>query len=301
MNFEPIEFATADGIVLRGRHYHARGVTGPAPVVVMAHGFSGVVELSLAPFAEAFAEAGLGVLVYDHRNFGHSDGVVRQEVDPTQQINDWREAITFAQGLPEVDPERVGIWGSSLAGGHVLVLGATDSRVGCVVSQVPFTSGSRQSRLNLTPVMQEMSAKGFAADRAARMRGEAPVMLPVTHQDPTHPAVLSTPEAHDWTVRNAADAPSFHNEVTLRSLELAAAYEPGGYVGRIAPVPLLMIIGRRDDLASAELALETYAQALEPKQLLLLQGGHFAPYDEEFVQASSAAVDWFSRHLTGAG
>src|SRR5208283_3146740 len=97
-------------------------------------------------FAEAFAAAGLSAVVFDNRNFGASDGEPRQEIDPWKQVRDYRDAITYAQELPETDPDRIGIWGSSYSGGHVIVVGAIDRRVKCVVSQVPLASGHDNAR-----------------------------------------------------------------------------------------------------------------------------------------------------------
>ena len=74
----------------------------------MAHGFSAVKEMYLDRFADAFAAAGLGALVFDNRNFGASDGEPRQEIDPWQQVRDYRDAITFAESLPESDAARIG-------------------------------------------------------------------------------------------------------------------------------------------------------------------------------------------------
>jgi uncharacterized protein len=76
-----IAFKTTDGTTLRGWHYLPDD-SGKHPTVVMAHGFSAVKEMYLDKYAEAFAEAGLAVLVYDNRNFGASDGEPRQEIDP---------------------------------------------------------------------------------------------------------------------------------------------------------------------------------------------------------------------------
>ena len=95
----------------------------------------------LAPFA-----AGLAALVFDNRNFGGSDGTPRQEIDPWQQVRDYRDAISFAETLEETDRGRLGVWGSSYSGGHVLVLGAIDRRIRCVVSQVPLISGHANAR-----------------------------------------------------------------------------------------------------------------------------------------------------------
>src|SRR6478735_2048984 len=137
-----IEF-DAEGVTLRGWFYDADGASGAAPTVVMAHGYSAVKEMYLDRFAEAFAAAGLGALVFDNRNFGASDGEPRQEIDPWRQVRDYRDAITFAETLPETEPARIGIWGSSYSGGHVMVVGAIDRRVKCVVSRSPAVTTMR--------------------------------------------------------------------------------------------------------------------------------------------------------------
>src|SRR5689334_6715708 len=111
MSREDVEF-DADGTTLRGWFFHSKEANVPRPVVVMAHGMSAVKEMHLENFAEVFASAGLHVLVYDHRNFGASDGQPRQEIDPVRQVRDFRHAITYATGRQDVDSTRVGIWGT---------------------------------------------------------------------------------------------------------------------------------------------------------------------------------------------
>ncbi len=64
-----IEFKTQDGVTLLGWHYLPDQYSGKLPTIVMAHGFSAVKEMYLDKFAEVFAEAGLGALVFDNRNF----------------------------------------------------------------------------------------------------------------------------------------------------------------------------------------------------------------------------------------
>ena len=138
---QDIEF-DAEGVTLRGWLYLPEGISGPVPAIVMAHGFSAVKEMYLDGFAEAFAAGGLAALVFDNRNFGASDGEPRQEIDPWAQVRDYRHAITYAQTRPEVDADRIGVWGSSYSGGHVLVLGAIDKRCKCVVAQAPLSAAS---------------------------------------------------------------------------------------------------------------------------------------------------------------
>lgn len=141
-----IEFAAEPGLMLRGWLYvpDAASTEQRHSAITMAHGFAGVKEHGLEPFAEAFAEAGFVVLLHDHRNFGASDGQPRQDINPWLQIADWRRAISFLESRPEVDPQRIGLWGTSYSGGHALVLGANDRRLKCIVSQVPTISGHEQ-------------------------------------------------------------------------------------------------------------------------------------------------------------
>src|SRR5256886_14672622 len=135
-----IEF-DAEGATLRGWLYRPRSGASDAPVVVMAHGYNCLKEFYLDQYAASVASAGHVVLAYDHRNFGESEGEPRQELDPWVQVRDYRHAITFAQTLDGVDGDRVGVWGSSYAGGHPLVVGAIDRRGRCMVTPVPTIHG----------------------------------------------------------------------------------------------------------------------------------------------------------------
>src|SRR5271165_380891 len=233
-----VEFKAQDGVTLRGWHYLPDNRTGRVPTIVMAHGFSAVKEMYLDRFAEVFAAAGLGALVFDNRNFGASDGQPRQEIDPWAQVCDYRDAITFAETLPETDAARIGIWGSSYSGGHVLVVGAIDRRVRCVAAQVPLISGHANARRLVRADHFAGLHAAFAADRRDRYAGKPPVMLPVVAEDPAAPAALPTPDSWAWfTETGGTRAPSWRNQVTLRSVELFTEYEPGTYLPFISPTP----------------------------------------------------------------
>ena len=294
-----ISFATEDGITLRGWHYLPDNNQNAVPTIVMAHGFSAVKENYLDKYGEVFAAAGLGIIVFDNRNFGDSDGEPRQEIDPWRQIRDYRDAITFAETLPEVDNDRIGIWGSSYSGAHVLVVGAIDRRVKCVVSQVPLISGHRNARRLIRADMITGVQAMCEEDRRQRMAGQPPGMMAVVSDDPTIPCVLPTADSFTWFTETAnARAPNWHNEVTLRSVEMFLEYEPGIYIGYISPTPLLLIVAINDHLTVADEALMAYERALEPKKLVLLKGGHFDAYVNDFEASSSAAKNWFLQHIS---
>ena len=116
---------------------------GPFPVVVMAGGWCYVKELVQPHVARHFADTGLAAILFDYRNFGSSDGTRRQHIDPNAQIEDYRNAISFAETLGEVDADRIGVWGLSYSGGHALILGATDPRV-----QLRLRADPRRRRLS---------------------------------------------------------------------------------------------------------------------------------------------------------
>jgi fermentation-respiration switch protein FrsA (DUF1100 family) len=291
----------AEGVTLRGWLYLPDRTAGPVPTIVMAHGFSAVKEMYLDAFAEVFVQAGLGALVFDNRNFGASDGEPRQEIDPWHQVRDYRHAITYACTLPTVDATRIGIWGSSYSGGHVLVVGAIDRRVRCVVAQVPLISGHRNARRLIRADFIAAVQAQFDEDRHRRFAGEPPAMIPVVAENPLAPCALPTADSWQWfTETGRTRAPAWRNEVTLRSVEMFMEYEPGAYIGWVSPTPLLLVVARDDHLTVADEALAAYNLALEPKQLVLVPGGHFDAYVAGFAVASTAACDWFVHHLRSA-
>jgi fermentation-respiration switch protein FrsA (DUF1100 family) len=290
-----VEF-NADGSLIRGWLYRPEGPKGPFPMVVMAGGFSCVKEMHLGKYAEVFTAAGLAVLLFDFRNLGASDGTPRQELNPWRQAEDYRHAITYATTLSDIDAGRIGIWGSSYSGGHCLLVAATDRRVKCVSVQVPTISGHHSGLRRVPMDKVEALTRAFAEDRARRMKGEAPAMRLIVGEAADNP-LYPHGEARDYFTSATHGAPNWRNEVTLRSMEFARGYEPGIYAPFISPTPLQMIVGLKDFITCTDLQLEAYNRALEPKKLVLLSGGHFAPYEEEFELASGAARDWFVGHL----
>lgn len=274
----------ANGVRLAGWLYP--GPTG-APVIVMSHGLSAVRRMNLDRVARCFQQGGMAVLCYDHRSFGDSEGVPRQEADPWAQVRDMQDAISFARTLPDVDPERLGLWGTSYSGGHVLTVSALDRRVKCAVSQVPFTHGARTFDAWIPGKSREKTLARMIADRTARYAGEAPM---------TVPSAIDGTETAEWVAETDTEG-AYVNALTLRSLEMLREYEPHSFAARIAPTPLMMIIADRDTQTPTAWQLETFEQALEPKKLVRLDCRHYEPYLTHVAQAAEAASDWFSEHL----
>jgi dienelactone hydrolase len=107
-----------------------------------------------------FARAGLAVLVLDNHGWGESGtapGEPRHEVDPWEQIRDCQHAITAAQNRIEVDPDRIGVWGTSFSAGHAFVVAAIDRRVKAVCGQArgrqrSLGAGWPANRLTICPI-----------------------------------------------------------------------------------------------------------------------------------------------------
>ena len=273
---------------------------GVRPAITMAHGFAGTREHGIERFAEAFAAAGFVVLLHDHRNFGTSGGDLRGDIDPWMQVADWRRAISYLETRPEVDPTRIGLWGTSYAGGHAIVLGATDRRLRCVVAQVPTISGYEQGLRRISPDALPALERAFNDDERAQLHGEPPRRQAVVSGDASVLAAYRSQDALDFYLQ-PIPAGLWENEITLRSTRAARMYEPGNWISRVSPTPLLMIVARDDRLTVADLALAAYQRALEPKRLALIAGGHFDPYLDQFPFAEAAATGWFREHLSTSG
>jgi dienelactone hydrolase len=140
-----------------------------AAAVVLAPG-SGETAAKIEHYAVYFAERGLVAMVIDYRGWGRSGGYLetvesvqtddrlrfsqmtakvrirRKRILPQQQVLDIRNALYYLQGEPGVDRNRVGVWGAGLAGGHAVVIAATDARVKAIVAQSPTLSGKDTPR-----------------------------------------------------------------------------------------------------------------------------------------------------------
>jgi len=290
----------SEGLDLAAWYYTPKGLKPDEkrPAIVMAHGFSAPKEALLQNFADRFAQAGFVVVVFDYRFLGASGGEPRGQIFPTQQIEDYRNAITWTQLQKEVDPARIGIWGTSYSGAHVLHLGAFDRRVKAVVSQVMLVDGpANAARLNRADVLPNVGAF-LAGDRAQRYTEGKVNYLPVVGPEGS-PSALPTPESYEFFTKVVQpNAPRWENRVTLESMEKFLEYTPGANIQRISPTPLLMVVASDDRLTPTDLAVEAYERAREPKKLVLFRGGHFDAYTEPGLNTTAGeATSWFRQWL----
>lgn len=301
---ERVRFASEGGVECAGLFYlpAQRDTEKPLPAVVMAHGFSLVKEAYLPQYAERFAEEGMAVLLFDYRFFGESGGEPRQQLIPAEQIKDYRNAITWVSQRPEVDANRIGIWGTSYSGGHVLHIAAIDRRVKAVVSQVPTINGWRGLERKIGPEKMKTFINNLIDYRVSRYNGGEQRYLAVV-SNTGEPAAQPSPEAFAWFTHMGKEvAPTWENRITLESMEHYVEYDPAGLIDIISPTPLLMIVAVADKVTPPDLAIEAFeTRAREPKELVKIEGGHFDVYQGPlFSAAADPAAAWFAKHLLPA-
>lgn len=173
---QEVEFSS-QGVTCRGLFVcpdHGR----PAPLLVLGHGLGGVYEMRLDAYARRFAAAGYAALTFDYRRFGRSDGEPRHLLVRDDQQADFEAALDFGKTLPGVDPARVVLWGTSLAGGHVIDIAARRTDLTASVIQGPFTDGIASTLAISVPSMLGMGAF-IAVDVVSRALFRRPVLAPL--------------------------------------------------------------------------------------------------------------------------
>ncbi|KAH7357492.1 Alpha/Beta hydrolase protein [Pyrenochaeta sp. MPI-SDFR-AT-0127] len=303
MGVESVAFQAADKTTLRGSFYTPANDSGQKlPCVVISHGFSAVKEQGLTAVAEYFTtNLPISCLVFDNRGFGESDageGMPRLEVDGAAQTSDISDAITYAQTRPEVDPAKIGIWGSSFSGANVLWVGAVDRRVKAVVSQAPLVDGwSAFANLLRSDEVVDWEAD-FQKDRIARATGKPPMMVPVVDPNPLNRSSMTTKDSNA-AMGGAEKLTNFKNEVTLKSMENLRAHPGAAWIHHISPTPLLLSVADNDVVTPTATTLEAYNRALEPKELHIFSGGHYSAYATQpnFETCVKVQGDFLKRKL----
>lgn len=297
-----VEFPS-DGVTLRGHLYLPDAGDGPYPVVVMAGGWCYVKELVQPDYAEVFADAGVAALVFDYRSMGDSDGEPRQHLDPSQQIEDYKNAITYAETLDQVDSDRIGIWGISYSGGHVLVVGATDRRVKCIVSNIPVIDGDKTMRLVHGSLAFRKLAQLIVDERRERLETGEHGYLPMSTLTPSEE--LSTwpfPEVTEgFAVLKEQQAPNHEHRNTIASVDHLLTYDPSGFAPRILNTPTLMTVAENDDITMWEDEIRVFNSIGTAKKRLFIfdETSHMTLYSDKsrLEIAAEQGRDWLVEHL----
>jgi uncharacterized protein len=282
----------SEGIQCYGRLFTPKGFSAAskAPAVVLAPGW-GETAATVEKFAAHFAASGLVAMVLDYRGWGKSGGFVqtveqvktddrlrfsqmtakvrirRKRLLPQQQILDIRNALYYLQGEAGVDRARVGVWGTDMAGGHALVIAATDARVKAVVAQVPIIEG-----------------KGVSKKAAAHTGDLHQAEMKIARTGQASTAVATTKKPEDVESRLAV-----------------AEYHPFWYVEQIPQtVAVLLVTAEKDGKVNNETNALAASKLIKGQTEMVTVPGatHAQIYSGvAFDKAAKAAAEWFVKHL----
>ena len=260
--------------------------------IVLCHVYTGVKDIYLPDNARALNKAGYVAMVFDYKGWGASDGP-RTRLAPYSRVADVQAALTFLGTLPQVDPQRLGIYGTSYGGATVVWVGAVDPRVRCVVSVVGIGNGRRWMRSVRRPdEFHDLLARA-RQDRARRaVEGKSEFVA-------REEILLPDRQSAELGAAARRNNPNAVSAIPLEYVDDTLEFNPEWVVDKIAPRPLLFITTDDDRLVPPEESIEMYTRAGEPKKLVVLKGyGHYEVYKEPaFSEVMQATVAWYREHL----
>jgi len=300
--YKPVEF-TSEKATLRGRLYSPKNSSGKLPIIIMAYGYSCTIEGMVADnYAEVFCNAGFAVLLYDHRNFGISDGEPRQQINRWTQARGYRDAIDFVHTLPGINTTKIGIWGDSMSGDIAIAVAAMDHRVKVIVAQVP-ACGREMPPADpdgkLFQSMKEIFHHGNIEATPENTKGPMPV---VSFDQQALPSLLTPLTAYRWFIEYGGRYNTgWINNATYVTPDVTPKFT-SALCTPYLKAALLMMVSYDDEMpgANSNVARYAYSIAPQPKKLIEIDGGHFGivHYPSPlFDLASKAQAEFFNEHL----
>jgi pimeloyl-ACP methyl ester carboxylesterase len=289
-----VRIPTASGEEIEAWVYRPEG-EGPHPAIVMAHGFAAVKAGGLAPFAERFCREGFTAVAFDYRQWGGSSGQPRDEVSVPRQREDYRTVIDWAIAEPDIDPNRVFIWGTSFSGLHAVEIAATDARLRGAIAQNPLVDGLAGTRTAPSSRLLHLFAVGLV-DRLGSLLGRPPRYITAGAAPGEFGAVANEAAFAGLDIIRPKDGTEWHNRVAARSLLGIAAHRPMRKAADIR-CPILLVVAENDTIAPVGPALRVAEHA--PKgELFRSRGGHYGVYEggEDFGRVLPVEVDFLHRH-----
>jgi alpha-beta hydrolase superfamily lysophospholipase len=248
----------------------------------------------LDAFAERFARAGFAVFVFDYRHFGDSEGKPRQLLDISRQQEDWRAAVETARHIPEIDPNRIAVWGTSFSAGHVLCLCSQDDSIAAAVAQVPFVDGPATARMTRLGDILRL-AYHAVLDAARGWLGLSPHYIAAVGL-PGEAAAIAIPEAKQVEANLVPPGVVWKNEVAARILLSLLRYRPARAVGKIR-FPVLYCLAVNDNVTPYPTAA-TAASHTPRAEVRRYPLSHFDIYvGDPFEQAVSDQIEFLNRHV----
>ncbi|KAJ5738504.1 alpha/beta-hydrolase [Penicillium malachiteum] len=255
----------------------------PYPTVVSGPGFGGVKEIMLGAYAGALADAGIACLVVDFVGYGASSGTPRQDIRPFDQVQTLRDALTALGEDPEkrFDVQRLGIWGTSLCGAHALVIAATDPRIKAAVAIIPHIHIEPSAKPPSFMTEQDLDADPLPTIQVFGKPGDL--------------AVMTSDGSFEWSEKMTKEAPSFKNEVTIRSLRQMVEYNISKYAKDVN-LPLLVLTAVDDSITPAE-KIHKALQGARQVEIKDFPGTHFELFSNFMQDTVVLTVNWLKSKL----
>ncbi len=260
--------------------------------IVLCHGYTGVRNLYLPDNARVLNEAGYVVLTFDYKGWGDSDGP-KNRLSPYGRVIDSQAALTFLGAQSTVDPDRLGIYGTSYGGATVVWTAAVDQRVKAVVSVVGIGHGKRWMRSVRRPDEFADLLERSAADRVRR------VMTGQSEFVDRSSILLPDRQSADLAAAARRGNPGAVSEIPMEFIDDTLEFHPEWVVDKIAPRPVLLITTDDDRLVPQDESEALYAKAGEPKKLVVLKKwGHYEVYaGDAFDQVMEPTLAWYRQYL----
>ena len=289
----PVEFYS-EGTKLCGDVYapDALPVGEKRGAVLLCHGYTGVKDLYLPDNARALNEAGYMAMTFDYKGWGDSEGP-RSRLAPYSRVADVQAAMTTLSLQPEVDPDRIGLYGTSYGGATVTWVGAIDQRAKCIVSVVGIGNGTRW--------MSRVRRPDEWFDLLERSKSDRERRATTGQSELVDRSEVLLPDRQSAELAAAARRlnPAAVNTIPLEYVDDTLGFNPEWVVDRISPRPILFITSDDDRLVLPEESEVLYARAGEPKKLVVLKGyGHYQVYEEpSFSEVMDATLKWYGEYL----
>ena len=265
--------------------------------VVLAHGLSCTMDSRLFAFAEKFAEAGLTAITFDYRNFGFSGGRLRQYINVPNQMEDWHHVLSYARGLPNIDPDRIVLWSTSFGGGLATHVAHDDGNIRAVVAQCPMMDNPKTIKLGMSqrsPAQNNRLKRLTMTAKLMNLFGLLGPCLPVT--DPSRMSIIPSDESVKF---HEVGGPMWINKVAVLSFAKGETHtnNPIQIAGEFS-TPIMLQICKKDETVDNS-GTEAFADiAGEYVTKKYYDCGHFDLYLLPlFKNASSDAAEFFLGNL----
>jgi len=282
----------SEGSLIQGHLYLPEAIPQDSklPCVILCHGFAGVKELLLPKFAQAFSEKGFTALTFDYRGFGASGGEKGRLVW-REQVQDIRNAITFAGTLDEVDGAKIALWGTSYGGANVIEAASQDDRVKCLVVQISFGDGERVITGGQTPEQKEKLKAMLEKAWQREVAKGRPMMLPIEQ-------ILTDPQSKQFFKDNVQEFPCLDSKLSMLFIKHTLEYHPEDRLPQLH-IPILILGAEKDETNPIAETHSLFSKANEPKRLHIIKGaGHYEVYKGTFFEEAFAEeLGWLQKHL----